>query len=279
MGMRYTFSGHESFFCKPLWLKKGYDALVSGINFSSPEAVAVLGVGKNMVSSIKYWMKSFGLSENDSPTSFANLVFNDKDGFDPFLEDTGTLWLLHYYLVKLDIASLYHLTFLDFQREKREFTKSQLQSFIKRKCTPFKNLYNENTVKKDIGVLLHNYVSPLDTKSFEDYSAIFLDLELIKKTGDEHYVFSDIDSSRLNPLLLLYILLDYKGEDNTISLDSMQEISLILGLSLASLIDIIKALVLAFPDRITYNDNSGIKNIQFIGSFEPQAILTQYYNQ
>lgn len=45
---KYVFSGHESFPCKTLWLKKGYDFVVQGKNFNNPDAVIDLGVGKNM---------------------------------------------------------------------------------------------------------------------------------------------------------------------------------------------------------------------------------------
>ena len=56
MTTKYVFSGHESFSCKQLWLKKGYDFLVNGNNFNAPDSVVKLGVGKNMVSSIRYWL-------------------------------------------------------------------------------------------------------------------------------------------------------------------------------------------------------------------------------
>lgn len=182
---RYSFSGHESFFCKPLWLKKAYDAMNEGVNFTSPDAVASLGVGKNMVASIRFWSRAFGLSINDTPTPFAQSVFDSEHGYDPFLENEGTLWLLHYYLLTKRVASLYHLTFLDFQREKREFDRNQLLTFVRRKCNvpEQKNVYNENTVKKDIGVLLHNYVTPSEIRSNEDFSAIFQDLGLINALG------------------------------------------------------------------------------------------------
>ena len=111
---RYSFSGHESFFCKPLWLKKAYDAMNEGVNFTSPDAVALLGVGKNMVSSIRFWSRAFGLSINDNPTPFAHAIFDTENGYDPYLEDEGTIWLLHYFLLTNKVASLYHLTFLDF---------------------------------------------------------------------------------------------------------------------------------------------------------------------
>ncbi len=51
---KYIFSGHESFPCKSLWLKKGYDFVVQENDFNSQDAVIKLGVGKNMVASIRY---------------------------------------------------------------------------------------------------------------------------------------------------------------------------------------------------------------------------------
>lgn len=44
MEQRYIFSEHESFPCKSLWLKKGYDFVVQGKSFNTPDAVIDLGV-------------------------------------------------------------------------------------------------------------------------------------------------------------------------------------------------------------------------------------------
>lgn len=278
---RYSFSGHESFFCKPLWLKKAYDAMNEGVSFTSPDAVAALGVGKNMVASIRFWFRAFGLSVNDVPTNFATSIFDSKDGYDPYLEDEGTLWLLHYYIITKEVASLYHLTFLDFQREKREFDRNQLLAFVRRKCNvpEQKNVYNENTVKKDIGVLLHNYVTPSELRSNEDFSAIFLDLGLINALGSDRYAFNDVEPSHIHPDILLYALLDYKGKDNTISLDGMQEIALIFGLSLTNLIELLREVVAQHPEDLSYTDNSGVKNLQFIHDIDAAAVLNHYYTE
>ena len=278
---RFSFSGHESFFCKPLWLKKAYDAMNEGVNFTSPDAVASLGVGKNMVASIRFWSRAFGLSVNDIPTPFAISIFDNEHGYDPFLEDEGTLWLLHYYLLTKKVASIYHLTFLDFQREKKEFDRTQLLSFIKRKCNvpEQKNVYNENTVKKDIGVLLHNYVTPSELRSNEDFSAIFLDLGLINALGSDRYAFNDVEPSHIHPDILLYALLDYKGKDNTISLDGMQEIALIFGLSLTNLIELLREVVAQHPEDLSYTDNSGVKNLQFIHDIDAAVVLNHYYTE
>jgi len=50
--MRYSFAGHETFTCKNYWLKKGYDHSREGKKFND-NAVIDLGVGKNMVNSIR----------------------------------------------------------------------------------------------------------------------------------------------------------------------------------------------------------------------------------
>ena len=63
--MKYTFSGHETFQCKNMWLKKGYDFVKAGKSFNDDTAVVDLGVGKNMVASIKFWLKSFGIIDED----------------------------------------------------------------------------------------------------------------------------------------------------------------------------------------------------------------------
>jgi hypothetical protein len=47
---KLTFSGHDTFHCRQLWLKKGYDFVKNGNKFMDIEAVVLLGVGKNMVS-------------------------------------------------------------------------------------------------------------------------------------------------------------------------------------------------------------------------------------
>ena len=60
MASKFVFSGHESFPCKALWLKKGYDFVVQDKSFNSPDAVIDLGVGKNMVASImRIWKFMF----------------------------------------------------------------------------------------------------------------------------------------------------------------------------------------------------------------------------
>ena len=51
-----SFGRHETFPLRYSWLTKGFQALISNQNiFSSDEATVELGVGKNMVKSIRFW--------------------------------------------------------------------------------------------------------------------------------------------------------------------------------------------------------------------------------
>ena len=126
---KFTFSGHDSFQCRQLWLKKGFDYVQEGLNFNDEEAVVQLGVGKNMVSSIRFWLKAFNVIDlKDNPTEFGKRLFDDESGYDPFLEDEASLWLLHYQLVKNNFASIYSIIFNEFRKEKLFFTK---ETFVK----------------------------------------------------------------------------------------------------------------------------------------------------
>lgn len=210
--MRYSFSGHESFPCKSLWLKKGYDFVRQEGKFSSEDAVLRLGVGKNMVTSIRFWLKAFGILQEDSVSRFSQYLFDDRDGLDPYMEDNGSLWILHYYLVSSSISSIYNLTFLSFQRETKGFDKDQIHLFLKRKCNvpEQKNVYNENTVSKDIRVLLQNYVKTKDLKALEDSSTLLSELNLIREVSNDKYVFCETKKSDIDADVLLYCLLDLK---------------------------------------------------------------------
>ena len=66
---------------------------------NSPDAVITLGVGKNMVASIRFWLRAFGVTENDKKTKLGDYLFDESKGKDKYLEDIATLWLLHFNLV------------------------------------------------------------------------------------------------------------------------------------------------------------------------------------
>lgn len=54
--------------------KKGYDFVKRERNFNAPDTVIDLGVGKNMVSSIRFWLKSFGLYDGKDLSELADYL-------------------------------------------------------------------------------------------------------------------------------------------------------------------------------------------------------------
>jgi len=280
--IKYTFSGHDSFHCKDLWLKKGYDFVNAEKNFNDDHAVVDLGVGKNMVSAIRYWIKAFEVvDDNMKITEWANKIFANN-GYDPYIENIGTLWILHYKLLATKLASVYHLTFSDFQKEYREFTPEQLLSFIKRNCSDANLLYpfNENTVKRDINVLLHNYVRPInDGKSIEDFSSLLIDLNLIYTSSNEHrrFRFGYNTRSYLAPEIALFIILDMFEEDKIIDFYSLSNLFFSLCITSDELMQILEDINEKYP-KVVFSDDSGIKQIQLKTAFDKWELLHDYYN-
>lgn len=279
---KYSFSGHESFSCKSLWLKKGYDFVKQGNNFNDKYAPVQLGVGKNMVSSIRFWLKAFGLTENDELTEIAEYIFADKVGNDPYIEDLGTVWLLHFLLVNSSVASLYNLCFAQFQRERMNFTKEHLQNFVHRRTIETNQIstYTPNTVKRDIDTLLKNYIQPAaaKNKSLDDFSTMLIELDLIKESSyNKTFYFNREGKRQVPPEIFLFGIMKTKGEQMTISFDMMQDVGLIFSMNNLEIIDMAKKLADIFPEYLDYNENAGIRQLQFTKELTPKYVLDKYY--
>lgn len=286
----YTFSGHESFPCKTLWLKKGYDFIEKGGDFNASEAVVDLGVGKNMVSAIRFWIKSFGLNKDSKTHWIAEYILNSNKGKDPYMEDLGTLWLLHFLLVYTNEASLYKLFFIDFQKERRLFNKDQVTTFVKRKMrdTGKENSFNKNTVKKDVGVLLHNYCLPRNPQSNEDFSTLLMDLDLLRQTdktdgrgdNEDKYYFNIEGKREVTPSIFLFaILLIKEKNDNSIPYDVLHELGLIFCMTDLEIIDMLKLLSDRYSDTLSYSDVAGIRQLQFTQQMDAKQVLDNYYEK
>lgn len=274
-----VFSGHESFACKSHWLKRGYDFVLNGRNFNDEDAVLYLGVGKNMVASIRFWLKAMGLLNENTLTPIANYLFDNEEGKDPYLEDIGTLWLLHFSLVNVDYATIYKTVFVDYHHQRNVIEKNKLQNYIKHICfdeTSYKKLYNENTVKRDIGVMLHNYCVKTNT-NFEDSNTLFVPLNLIRELDRDVYVFNYQTRSEVPCLIFLYaLLIQFKGR-NSISFEEITELSLIFCLTNNDLLKTIKSLCNLYPSDIVFSDVAGIKELQFHTELNPIEVLNRYY--
>ena len=280
---RPIFSGHESFACKSHWLKRGYDFVRDENNFNDDDAVVRLGVGKNMVASIKFWLKAIGLLKDTGLVAISDYLFDNENGKDPYLEDVGTLWLLHFLLIQTDYATIYKTTFVDYHRQRNIVEKSKLQNYIKHTRfdeTGYKNLYNDNTVKRDIGVMLHNYCAKNgNSVNVEDSNSLFAPLNLIYETEKDTYRFNYETRSDVPSLIFLYALLEKFIGRSSISFEDIAELTLIFCLTNNDLVNIINHLCDLYPTEIVFSDVAGIKELQFRATLNSMDVLDRYYEE
>jgi len=280
------FSGHESFQCRNLWLKKGYEYTDSNKDFSDDLSVVELGVGNNMVRSIKFWMKAFNIiDQEESLSNFANFILDDS-GKDPYLEDVGTLWLLHYYVVSNEEASIFSIFFNQFRKQRIEFSKEHLKNFIVNLCNQRGESHSENTIDTDIGVFLKSYVKPSikeSKKNIEDeFSSLLIDLELIKRIPDRKDWFEAHSESRptLPSEIFLYSIISNSEYGESINLNDLlnghNSPGVIFALDADSLVSMIQKLEEKF-DGIVFKDDAGIRVLQITKKFDPIKLLEQCY--
>lgn len=117
---RPCFSGHETFPLRYGWLQKAYKAVSWAQSpkdavhvFRDPDSIARFGVGRNMVSAIRYWATGTGIlletSEGLEITWLGDMLFG-RNGIDPYLEEDASLWLLHWHLAgRTRLTSAYWL--------------------------------------------------------------------------------------------------------------------------------------------------------------------------
>lgn len=159
------FSGHESFACRYAWLPKAYGALADNENlFADDEhAMAELGIGKNMVKSLKFWVEVMGLAEpvgrtrTMALTPFAHAIFAET-GLDPFLEDPRTLWLLHWTLASRRDGPLFAWDYLLGRWTYPEFTRTEALSAIERHTEKMGLDHSSVTLAQHLDVFLHTYL-------------------------------------------------------------------------------------------------------------------------
>lgn len=285
---KLSFSGHDTFICKQLWLLKGYHFTSREKSFASDYSVVDLGVGKNMVNAIRYWLKAFDLIDNnDKPNEFADFLLGKK-GADRYLEDIGTYWLLHYYLLNAKKASIYDLIFCKFRIEKPEFTKEQLHSYLKKECEEFSpSSYNESTINNDISVFLRSYLQNNDKQDAEEeFSGFLNELKLVRAFKDVNFedkavtyykIVNDFRPS-LPANILLYSILNNPRYGKSINLNEIiKNEGRVFAVNREDIINKIESLPKEYT--IEYSTTAGNQVIQFKIKPDKWKVLNDYYKK
>ena len=207
-----SFSGHQTFPFRYTWLKKGVDAVIENPTiFSSENASVNLGVGKNMVSSIRHWCRVSGLIEEKidkrtelEATDLGKTFFgnHNKAGLDPYLEDPATLWLIHYQIAtNTDRATAWywafnvlrsnHFTPQVFAKEVYKWAQQQKQSM---------RPVSDNTLRRDVNCFIRTYCQSRDSEVVheETFDCPLTELNLIAELPEsDGYEFQRGDKESL----------------------------------------------------------------------------------
>jgi len=274
----YNFSGHETFHCRPFWLKKGYDFLDQKRRFTDEDAVAYLGVGKNMVTAIRFWMRAFEMANDSGLTELGKRLLGDK-GWDPYLEDIGSLWLLHYHMVKGQHASIANLIFNELRDRVPEFTAKQYADFV----TSEKGKANRKTMEKDFGVFVRNYRDKdREDEEVDDLGGLLADLELVnmKKVESERVFYIPRKRRASLPArVLLYAILDTIPEGRSLSLNViMDAVGKTFALDKDGMTELLTEIAKTYSKKgVTFTPGSGVYELQFKERPTTWSILADHY--
>lgn len=222
---RLSFTGHQTFAFRYAWLPKGVNAVkTNDAIFFEDDALVELGVGKNMVDSIRFWCEALdlievnGVARKGALTPLGELLFGRdrrSNGKDPYLEDPGTLWLLQWQLAsRPEVASTWHLAFTRWGRA--IFTRDQLVRWILRiAVASTASRSSEGSIKRDVDVFLRTYLPAEQDRRrpIEDsFDCPLAELGLIRQLDDGYFQFNVGSKLSLPVEVLAYTIAQFWSE-------------------------------------------------------------------
>lgn len=205
------FRGHQSFHLKESWLHKGlqHSSKNSKLFFSSDKAMAELGVGKNMVDAIRYWLKATKLTEENKDgvflTELAELFLNK----DPYFELDGTLFLVQYLVATNKTTATTWYWFFNYFSAQTFDTESLTNSFHSYIQLKTEKVVQSDTLEKDLQCLLKMYTSvEYNGKQNPETEnpSIFSKYNWLKKQKDGKYMRNKINVHDFNLNIFCYLL-------------------------------------------------------------------------
>lgn len=286
-----AFGRHETFALRYAWLTKAYQA--GPEVFDSDNATVDLGVGKNMVTAIRYWMRACGMLESQRPiyTPLADFIFDEKNGADPYLQDEATIWLIHWKLAtNPQLATAWYWFFNHYH--KPQFTTQELQTalkdFTKRqiKATPA-----AATIKNDIAVLTRMYCQSNGTAKtpLEDVLDSPLSLLGLMSQSERGRVFQSQAAARLElPIEIFgYAIAEFMQTLNTsviplenlmYSHDQQAAPGAVFRLTETNLTAKLESLIEHYPGPLEINETAGLYQLYTRSSVVPMTYLHNYYH-
>ena len=207
-----------------LSIKKVYDAVCENPYFfqNSDDAATALGVSRNAVDSRLHWMVAcqflgtpslFGVLPEMHTlkqryplhlTPLAETICGDG-GLDPFLEDDGILWVIHYLLTQTPRSLITYYVFNHFIALNPYFTKELLtQAFrgyvfetlhapTEKQKSDYRDktgIFSDTSLSRHIHALLRMYIKPEDVDLEDSLLNPLWDLDILQQRGEDAFMFN-----------------------------------------------------------------------------------------
>lgn len=294
-----TFSGHESFPLRFTWLTKAVRKCETPKMrdlFSRDDAVVHLGVGKNMVRSIRFWAVNTGMLEPvDSegraawyqPSVLGALLFG-SEGYDPFMEDPGTIWLLHWQLATKRHLGTWFWVFNELREV--EFQRSAIvRELLKTLKLRSDKQVAEETLERDVDCLLRTYVPSDPDKRFSREELLdcpLTELGLVRRSGErDTFTFLRGSHESLSLPVFAYALLSFwdivAPKSNTLRFDQIAFLpgspGQVFKLSENAAIALLHDLSELTKGRVRFDETSGLRQVLRDEAVNPLGILKKHY--
>lgn len=295
-----AFGRHETFPLRYAWLTKGYNALITRPDLFSRTDLAMveLGVGRNMVNAILYWLQAARLIHyaegQATPTALGEAILGEQG--DPFLEDEASLWVIHWLIASNSrLATGFYWFFNHFAlpRFRDEELLASLSDALVRELHIKRSL---STLKSDISTLLRMY-APGDTSEpgrGEDHlDTPMSQLRLIEQTAESKAYLSVRTTRPWLPALALHLaLVECFSGDGADEQPAIPVRSLLYGreqgaapgavfrLSEEGLMRSLDEVMRLWPGCYALRDTAGIHQLYRLRDLDtPEVILRDYYAQ
>ena len=252
---------HGSFYIRNGWPTKIMDAITNDPLIFSPNnelnAVDVIGVGRVMVKSMRYWASVMGITFE---TKVSHGVFHKLTELgkqivanDPYCQGVATLWLLHRNLARSeDDATAWWWLYNDCDQQ--SFTKDSFSSAFHLFLQRHGETYPKKSVEKEFDCLKNTYVSE---KAFdvhkvveEDTVPFFAPLRLMQYIGNNMFEKRKPKAKEIPINVLHYCILadnaEHLLESTEIDIDTLLEsdkqVGRYMNLSYSTLLELLQQL-------------------------------------
>ena len=300
-----SFGRHESFPLRYGWITKGLAALAEDpCVFDREDATVTLGVGKNMVAAMRYWLLATGMAEPAAATNpgtrrpsrdlartaIGDVLFPDGEGGDRYLEDDATIWLLHW-LLATNPAQATAIYWFYNHFHKREFTSEEvfaaLREFARQRITA---RTAATTLRKDVNLVLRMYAQSIGGTRLLPEDALdspLAALQLQERRDKQTWQAGPTAREEIPPTAFAYAVADVFAQLGVgqlpveqIKTSSSEHCApgAVFRMTESGLADKLEALCETYPKQLRLDRTAGLYQLYKLGEFDPLAILQAHYH-